>query len=345
MKKPIRVLIVDDCKVTTQLLYAILSNETDIEVVGCAQNGQMAIKLVKELKPDLITMDIYMPVMDGVEATRAIMQQCPTPIIIISSHANERQTELTFSALQAGALSIIEKPERVLHDGFDKLQKHIVNSVRALSEVKVVSRRSPLPAESQIKSTGATVSAIKIIALGSSTGGPEALNYIISALPASFPVPLVITQHITEGFLPGLVHWLQHKTSLVLEIAENNQKLLPGHVYFAPDNHHLLIKREVIPIAVLESSPPIGHFRPSITPLFSSLAKNYPESAIGGLLTGMGGDGAPGLLEMRQAGCITFAQSKETSVVFGMPAVALSIKATDLSIDLEKIPEFLTKLL
>lgn len=344
MKNPIKVIVADDCKVTTQLLCAILNGEPDIEVIACVADGHAALNLTKKLKPDLVTMDIFMPIMDGVEATRAIMEQCPTPIIIISSHANESQTEFSFNALQAGALSVIEKPQRVLDVGFDKIKRQIINSVRALSEVKVVSRRPQIPLKSDIPSCISNRSGIELIALGSSTGGPEALNCILSALPARFPVPIVITQHITDGFLPGLVHWLKNSTELIIEIATNYQKLLPGHVYFADDNTHLTIKNGINPIAILDSSDPIAHFRPSINVLFSSIAKNYPQTAVGGLLTGMGKDGADGLLQMKEAGCVTFAQSEKTSVVYGMPAMALSTNATDLSIDLEKISKFLTTL-
>ena len=345
MKKTINVLVVDDCKVTTQLLCTILNEEPDINVIACAKDGAAAVALTKELKPDLITMDIFMPNMDGVEATRAIMEQFPTPIIIISSHGNSNESEEAFNALQAGALSIIEKPQEIRSTGFSIIRRQLLNTVRALSEVRVMRRRTATPVKAQVSSFADRPRTIQLIALGSSTGGPEALHCILSALPADFPVPIVITQHITQGFLPGLINWLQKKTKLTVEMAQDHQKLYPGHVYFAIDNKHLHVKKSITPLAVFDNSEPIDHFKPSVNAMFTSIAKNYPGAAIGGLLTGMGQDGANGLLQMKEARCYTFAQSQATSIVYGMPGVAAAIKATDQLIDLENISQILAKLI
>lgn len=343
----IKILIADDSCVTTQLLRAILEEEADIEVIGCAKDGVEAIALTKKLKPDLVTMDVFMPNIDGVEATKTIMKECPTPIIILSSYVNDRESKIVFNALQAGALSVMEKPKNVLGDGFIQIKRQLINSVRVLSKIRVVSRKiydvSP-PAMIPIKHKKSTE--FSILALGSSTGGPGALNTILSPFPADFPLPIVITQHITDGFLPGLVSWLQQNSKLVIEIAKDNQALTPGHVYFANHGAHLLIKKgENAPVAVLDSSGPIEYFKPSITVLFSSLAKSYPNAAIGGLLTGMGKDGAEGLLQMKNSGCFTFAQSEATSIVYGMPAAAVLLNAVDQVLDLEKIPKVLATLI
>jgi two-component system chemotaxis response regulator CheB len=335
----IQVLITEDSPVIALLLREILSSVEDIEVIACAKNGLEAVNLTKRLKPDLVTMDICMPIMDGFEATQEIMEQCPTPIIVITSHANNHELEVTFDAMQAGALLIIEKPD--LNDNFSEIKKVLINSVRALSKVHVMKRRRKETLPIPISLIPINPLHAEILALGISTGGPSALKSILSGLPAQFPIPIVIVQHITKGFLQGLVSWLQKFSTLTLKIAENNQSLLPAHVYFAPDDMHLLIRKAKTPIAILDDRSVIGNFRPSVTALFYSLATSYPATAMGGLLTGMGTDGAAGLLKMREAGCLTFAQSKATSVVYGMPQAAIALNATKNSIDLDKIPEFL----
>jgi two-component system chemotaxis response regulator CheB len=344
--KTINVIIVDDSKVSTKLLHAILEAEPDINILACATDGEAAVKLTKKLKPDLITMDIFMPKMNGVEATRAIMKECPTPILVISSHANDQESEFVFNALKAGAMSIIEKPKGVLDPDFIKTKRHILNSIRTLADVHVMQRHyTIIPQKLKPMSISPQPTSAKICALGASTGGPAALQLILSALPAHFSIPIVVTQHITKGFLPGLLNWLQGSCKLKLTIAKDRQPLLPGNVYFADDNTHLTIKKSNAPMALLDNAPPIDQFRPSINALFASIAKSYPGAAIGGLLTGMGQDGAQGLLEMKEAGCTTFTQSENTCVVYGMPAVAVALHATNCSLDLGNIPQFLTTLI
>lgn len=343
----IKVLLVDDSEVTTQLLLSIVQEDTEINVIACAKNGQEALELTKKLKPDLITMDIFMPVMDGVEATKAIMDQCPTPIIIISTHASEDESSYVFDALKAGALSIIKKPLGVLDKEFEQTKRYIINAIRSFSEIRMT--RRPIRSRTPKKSIEVTNDTKKteLIVLGASTGGPVALNEILSKLPKDFSVPIVIIQHISNGFLPGLLNWLQKSTPLKLNIAKDRQFLEAGFVYFAPDNRHLTIinPSQFKPIALLNDNPPIQHVRPSINVLFHSIAKNFPKTAVGGLLTGMGEDGAQGLLDMKKAGCITFAQSKKSSTVFGMPSAAVKLEAAAQILDLEQISQFLTILL
>ena len=345
MKKQINIIIADDSRVSTALLCALFQTTPDIHVIACARDGLEAVTLTKRLKPDLVTMDIFMPQIDGVQATREIMEQCPTPIIMISAHANETESPHVFNALQAGALSVIEKPQGVLDIGFDEVKRHIIHAVRTLAQVQVVPRQIQQRLKPAAKIFMHNQRGAKIIALGSSTGGPEALRCILSSLPGNFPIPIVITQHITKGFLPGLVTWLQTVTPLTLAIATQHQPLMPGCVYFAAEDAHLVIKKGLTPLATLDYTAPIDHFRPSISAMFSSLAMSYPGLSIGGLLTGMGQDGASGLLQMKKTGCLTFAQSKVTSVIYGMPAAAVALQATDESVDLEEIPQFLAILL
>ncbi len=229
MKKMINVLIVDDSKTCTASLYTILNVDPNIQVIACAEDGLQAVTLTKKLKPDIVTMDIFMPKMDGVEATRVIMEECPTPILVISAPPANVESNRIFDALEAGALSIIEKPNGVEKD-FDKISQQILNAVRTLANVHVYQREKskqiPKISKCAVNKLGA-----KILALGSSTGGPEALRRIISALPVNFSIPIVITQHITKGFLPGLIYWLKSVSKLNIQIANDNQKLLPGSVY------------------------------------------------------------------------------------------------------------------
>lgn len=343
MNKEIRILIIDDSKTCAAALQSIFDAQPNIKVIGIASNGREGLELTKKLKPDLITMDIFMPIMDGVAATTTIMKECPTPILVISSPSNSNETNFVFDALKAGALSVIEKPKGCIEGDFSRISQQIVHSVRALAGLHVFKRTNFLqqPKESSIPNRflGA-----KILALGSSTGGPEALQCILSSLPGDFPIPIAVTQHITEGFLPGLISWLQNTTQLKLHIVKNHEILKPGCVYFAENNYHFLIEKDLSPVAILDTSARIHYLRPSIDALFSSIVTNYPGAAIGGLLTGMGKDGAAGLLKMKESGCLTFVQSKETCIIYGMPKAAIELNAAQYTIDLEKIARFLTKL-
>lgn len=350
MKEKIKILIAEDSPVIAALLKSMIHETDDMHVIAIAKNGAEAVEFTKQYKPNLITMDIQMPIKNGFEATKEIMADCPTPIVVISSHANSASLNTTFNALQSGALTVIEKPSDILSAGFSVQKNTILNTLRALSEVRVIRRRFgnlpdvDLPVE---KKKITSLNDLKIVALGSSTGGPEALYFILSQIPDNFSLPIVIVQHITDGFLPGLITWLQRKSALPIEmIAENNQPLLPGHVYFAPDGMHLGIKKgEATPIAFFERSDPIDYFRPSVSYLFSSIAESYPKQALAGLLTGMGRDGASGLLKMKESGSHTFIQSESSCVVFGMPGVAKRIGAECDIIDLMKIPEYIKKII
>lgn len=344
--RPIRVLIVDDSPVSSNLLSAILDNEQDMEVIGVAKDGLIALQLTLALKPDLITMDIMMPNMDGVEATRLIMQQRPTPIIILSAQANLYSSTCCMNALNEGALSVIAKPVNIGTSEFKETQELILKSIRALVEVHVVKRRVKNPVKIIPVLALVKPPAYKLLALGTSTGGPQALHYILKSLSPNFPIPIIIAQHITKGFLQGLAGWLQDHIALKIEIATDGQLLIPGRVYFCDEHYHLLInKSKNGPIVELDDSPVYQHFKPSINKLFSSIAQSYPAMAVAGLLTGMGSDGAEGLLQMKNAGCYTFAQSRTGCIAYGMPRVAKEINAIEKCIDLEQIPAQLSKLI
>ena len=345
----IRILIAEDSDVVALLLKTIFEQEPDFEIVGHARDGREAVKMSHELRPDLITMDIRMPKMDGFEATRMIMADNPLPIVVVSSSVDNEELRITFRAIEEGALAVIEKPRGFGHPDFEMIRSELVDTVRAMAEVKVVRRR---PLKRKIEDVDIFEKAIvqktqahHIVALGCSTGGPQALQHILSSIPMGFPVPIVITQHISKGFISGLVHWMRGNTLLDVKLAEHNEPLQAGTIYFAPDDHHLRVKRNGNGLtAELTQDPPMNGFRPSVTPLFQSLAQYCAGHAIAGLLTGMGGDGAQGLLEARKAKCHTFVQDEESAIVYGMPGTALALDAADQVVQLDKIASYVTSL-
>ncbi|OIO74813.1 MAG: hypothetical protein AUJ57_01495 [Zetaproteobacteria bacterium CG1_02_53_45] len=343
----IRILVVEDSIVVTMLLKAMFAAESDFEVVGHARNGEEGVRLTHELKPDLITMDIRMPVMDGFEATCEIMRSTPTPIVVISSSVDAEELRITFRAIEMGALAVIEKPFGPKHPDYDKGRRNMIATIRAMASVKVVRRNRKevriRPAVTAMCRT-AVQKAFEVVAIGCSTGGPQALKSILSELSASFPLPVVIVQHISHGFVQGLVSWLNSVSPLQVKIAQHGEVLLPGHVYIAPDDRHMLVIRLNNRLMVsLDDSPLIGQFRPSATSLLQSVATTCGEMAIGMLLSGMGDDGASGLLELRQAKGHTLVQDQQSSVVYGMPGSALKLDAVDKVLNLDEIPSYLEK--
>jgi len=342
----IRVLIVEDSATVRTLLRELISSDPQLKLAGEAKHGAEAIELTEKLKPDVISMDIKMPVMDGLEAIRVIMERMPTPIVILSDLISNRESKLTFDALQAGALKVLKKTE-----GLEELNRIL----KLISGVKVVRRRpqkdkQPYGVAHTIsaRSVGATLCGpvgsgitppnngrigsseakrkVDIIAIGASTGGPAVINDILSKLPATLPVPILVVQHITQGFINGFAHWLNESCNLHVKLAINNEKLLPGAVYLAPDDYHLKVGSNRIR---LSQDEPYKFHRPSATMLFQSVAEVYKNQAMGILLTGMGADGASGLKSLKNAGACTIAQDKDSSVIFGMPMEAIKLNAAD----------------
>lgn len=345
----IKILIVDDSPTESALLKYLFESEKDMKVVGIARNGKEALKLIPILKPDVITMDIQMPELNGFEATKLIMSQHPTPIVVISSAVNDPMLNTTFEALQAGAVSVLNKPQNV-NVQFNQENKYIIEIVRSMSEIKVIRRRfhvSP-KATSPKKITTPDVpisNAFEIIAIGTSVGGPQALRTILEKLPSDFPVPIVVVQHMTNGFIHGFTKWLNNHTQITIKEAINHEMLIPGSVYFAPDHCHLGVRRFQGKLrADLVKKEPVAGFCPSATVLLQSVAKVCNKNAIGILLTGMGNDGAEGLLELKNAGGHTLIQDQASTVVFGMAGTAQSMGAVDKVIELEQMADYLMKM-
>jgi two-component system chemotaxis response regulator CheB len=327
------VLVAEDSPTYRELLVTILQNAPGLQVIGTARNGAEAVRLAKRLKPDVITMDIYMPEMDGFEATGQIMAENPCPVVIISASSAKDQQNLTFNALRAGALSVLEKP--TLQDPPEAYEA-LAAQVKLMAEVKVVRRWSKPtgPLESKQPAAGSASplvqngrAKIQLVAIASSTGGPGVLADILSKLSADFPAPILIVQHITPGFGSGLADWLNQQTPLQVRLARHADEPKPGQVLIAPDGAHMVMNS--MGLIALDNTPSLQGLRPAADYLFDSVARVYGATAIGIILTGMGSDGAKGLLTMRRAGAHTIAQDKETSVVFGMPAVAIELEAAE----------------
>lgn len=344
----IKVLIVEDSPVVQALLNHILSSDPEIQVIGTANNGAEALKLITQMKPDVITMDIHMPKMNGYEVTRRIVETHPVPIVIVSASYKPEDLDKTFRALEAGAVAAVEKPAGMGHPDFEDMAKRLVETVKLMSEVKVVRRWSRLrqaetAASRPVLESKQTPADIKCVAIGASTGGPPVLQIILSGLSRDFSAPVLIVQHIAAGFLQGLAAWLGQATGLPVHIASHGEYFLPGHVYFAPDGFQMGVESRGR-IALSKEEPDNG-LRPSVSHLFRSVAKVYGPYAVGVLLTGMGNDGAEELKLMKDKGAVTIAQDKDSSVVHGMPGEAIKLGAATHVLPPDRIAVTLTRLI
>lgn len=344
--KKIRVLIVDDSPTILTLLRSLFSNEPDMEVIATGNNGQQAVELTKKLHPDVITMDMKMPIMNGADATRIIMQENPTPIILVTSSFSRKETQCTFEALAAGAIQVMAKPNTMSSkETFAEQCQRLIIATRLMSDVKVIRRNFRHHDDKQIQLQTKFKHAnhhYEIITIGSSVGGPQAWQAILSGLPGNLPVPIVAVQHMSAGFIDGFVKWLQNYSNLIVRCAENGETILPGHIYFAPDNNHLeIIKKENAILAKLTNQPAKNGFKPSISSLLYSANIACQKNVIAGLLTGMGEDGADALLEIKNNNGETFIQDKESSLIFGMAGKAFSLGATKIVLPLNEISNYL----
>lgn len=339
----IRVLVAEDSPTARQLIVGMLTSDPGITVVGEARNGLEAVEMAERLRPDLITMDVNMPELDGLEATMRIVGKMPTPIIIVSSQANESEVELSLEATRAGALMVLPKPSGPTTPRFREQQAHLVAMVKAMSDVKVVRRwgastptRPQRPVGVRPVRSGERP---RIIAIGASTGGPAALRDVLHALPASMSVPMLVVQHISKGFVDGLANWLSANTTLAVCVATAYDVCRPGVVYLAPDDRHLGIADDGR--ITLSSAPAIGSFRPSATHLFESAAASYGSRMIALIMTGMGDDGVTGLRAVHAAGGLVIAQDEATSIVYGMPREAARAGVVNNVLALPEIAPFL----
>ncbi len=340
----IRVLLVDDSPLALAVLKGLLSKDSGIEVVGTSPNGKEALELIPRVKPDVICTDLHMPVMDGLVFTRNVMASHALPILLVSV-SGRRESREAFEVLQAGAVDVFLKPRGGSDTENEKAAKELTSKIRILAGVKVF-RRTVRPHESPGGPTSAANPPgstnrvpVAVVVLGASTGGPQALGVILKHLSPRFPAPILCVQHISVGFLQGLIDWLSSQCSLKLEIARSGAIPLPGHVYFATEETHLKID-EMGRFEVSTQPPWDGH-RPSVTITMKSVAEHFGDAALGVLLTGMGSDGAEGLLAIRKVGGLTIAQDESSCAVFGMPQVAIRMDAVARVIPLQDIGAFL----
>jgi two-component system chemotaxis response regulator CheB len=346
----VRVLVVEDSPVVREFLLYILGSDPEIEVVGTAETGEEALAAVERIRPDIITMDVHMPKMNGFDTTRRIMETYPTPIIIVSGTLDVAETASVFRAIEAGALAVLPRPSGIGHSEHEQSAADFVRTVKLMSEVKVVRRwpqlregRTPPAASLSAPIQRRTAQTeIRLIAIGASTGGPPALRTILSGLPKDFPLPILIVQHIAAGFTQGFVEWLAQSSNLPVQLPVHGQQVVRGRVYVAPDGFHMTVASDGR--IWLNTDEPENGLRPSVSCLFRSVAKAYGQSAIGVLLTGMGKDGAWELRLMKEQGAVTIAQDKETSVVHGMPGEAIRLCGATYVLPPEKISMMLTSL-
>ncbi len=313
---PIRILLVDGSALTLAATQRVLERVPGFKVIGTAANGWEALQRIPQLEPTIVCAELHMPVMDGLEMTRAIMERFPRPILIFTTTLPSGKAPNVFPVLEAGAVDFILKP--ALREEDSAGWEDLIRRLRLSAGVHVM-RRYPRPRVSEVK-PAAMPAASRIVAMGASTGGPQALRKILAELPTEFPLPILCVQHLGEGFLEGLMSWLQRTCKLQLELAAG-QLPQPGRVYFPPERFHLEVQSNGA-LGVSGAALWEGH-RPSINLLFRSVAASFGAGAVGVLLTGMGEDGAEGLVAIRAAGGFTIAQDEASCVIFGMPQQAI----------------------
>ncbi|MBI5302731.1 MAG: chemotaxis-specific protein-glutamate methyltransferase CheB [Chloroflexi bacterium] len=349
----IRVLIVDDSAVLRQSTKFILESDPELKVVGEAANGADAVTQVARLKPDVITMDLHMPKMDGLEAIREIMAQYPAPIIVVTGVDFEREIGVSTQATRLGAVSVMRRPDSITSGDYKSFAAQLIRQVKAMSSVKVVRHARSLgvssvlpmasnPGTPRLAAVESAPVKTQIVAIGSSTGGPAALHQVLRAMPKNFAVPILIVQHISFGFVDGLASWLNDACALHVQVGRAGERVEPGKVYIAPDDRHMIVDR--FSRIGLSENPPVGGHRPAVTALFQSVAQAFGASALAVILTGMGADGAVGMKVLRDAGGITLAQDQASCVVFGMPKEAIALGAVRHIVPLDRIAQRIQEL-
>jgi len=332
-EKVVRVLVADDSELFRDLLARVIALDPGFEVVATVGDGEAAAELAKICKPDVITMDLDMPEVDGYSGIARIMAETPTPILVLTAY---REESVGFRALSLGALDILEKPSP--HSTLNEYGALLRSRLRLLAAVRVIrhprGRRSAGLARSRLPRP-------EIVVIGASLGGPRALASVLRGLPDSFPTPVLVVQHIADGFTEGLAGWLSQEGPLEVRSARDGDELRGGLVLLAPSKHHLVVSRGT---ARLSDAPPVDTFKPSVTPLFVSAARVYGSRACGIVLTGMGRDGEEGVRALKRAGAHVMAQDEATSVVFGMPRAAMEAGA-DRLVSLDEIPRLLAEMM
>lgn len=338
----IKVLIVDDSAVVRQIFNKELSRDHQIEVVGTAPDPYIARDKIVKLKPDVITLDIEMPRMDGITFLKKLMRYYPLPVIVVSS-LTSKGGELALEAIETGAVEVMSKPGASYTVG--DMSVELIDKIKAVAKVKVKKQNiTSANTYAPVERLAMTRTTNKVVAIGASTGGTQALQRLLSALPGNAP-GMIIVQHMPEHFTRAFADRLNQVCEVEVKEAQDGDKVIPGRVLIAPGNYHMLLKRSGAMYYVqVKSGPLVSRHRPSVNVLFKSVARYAGKNAIGVILTGMGGDGAEGLLEMKKNGASTIAQDEASCVVFGMPKVAIELGAVDKIVELNKIPGQIVKM-
>ncbi len=329
----IKVLIVDDSALIRSVMNEIISSQPDMEVVGVAPDPLVARELIKQTNPDVLTLDVEMPKMDGLDFLEKLMRLRPMPVVMISS-LTERGSEITMRALELGAVDFVTKPKLSIQSGMREYSDLIADKIRAAAKARI-KPRVVLPAGA-VREGGTPLPSLrnpltsseKLIIIGASTGGTEAIREFLMQMPSDCP-GILITQHMPEGFTRSFAKRLDNLCKISVNEAAGGERILPGHAYIAPGHSHLLLARSGANyVTQLDQGPPVNRHRPSVDVLFKSAAQAAGKNAVGVILTGMGKDGALGMLEMKNAGAYNFAQDEASCIVFGMPREAIAVGAT-----------------
>lgn len=332
--EPIRVLIADDSPLAREFIKEILLRAPDIKVVGEAANGREAVETALSIRPDMIIMDIEMPVMGGLDAIESILSVAGVPILVVTSQGD---ADTAYKAISLGALEVMPKS-----DLDPASPQKLISNIRTLSKVKVVKRRPPKRREGPELGDKTGEGFRNIVAIASSTGGPKALSLILPELPKDYPAPIVIAQHIADGFAHGMVNWLKSICKIGVTIPSDGEKLKPGWAYVSPSERHMIVNGAGS--VSFRDREPGDIYKPSCNALLGAVGDMYGARSIGVVLTGMGSDGAEGLKKIKRRGGRTIAQNEETSIVFGMPKVAIDAKCVDRVLPLDAIAKALMEM-
>ena len=340
----IKVLIVDDSALIRSVMKEIIGSQPDMEVVGVAPDPIIARDLIKQTNPDVLTLDVEMPRMDGLDFLEKLMRLRPMPVVMVSS-LTERGSEITLRALELGAVDFVTKPKISIQSGMQEYTEMIADKIRAASKASIRPRTIPHPDAPKASGEGPLpqmrnplLSSEKLIIIGASTGGTEAIKEFLIRMPSDCP-GILITQHMPEGFTRSFAQRLDNLCKISVKEAAGNERVLPGHAYIAPGHSHLkLVRSGANYMTQLDQGPPVNRHRPSVDVLFNSAAACAGKNAVGVILTGMGKDGALGMLEMRNAGAYNFAQDEASCVVFGMPREAIAVGGAHEVLALQAMP-------
>jgi two-component system chemotaxis response regulator CheB len=337
-----RVLVIDDSALIRSLLTEIINSQSDMEVAGAAPDPLIARDMIKQLNPDVLTLDVEMPKMDGLDFLEKLMRLRPMPVVMVST-LTERGSEITMRALELGAIDFVTKPKMSISEGMREYTDIITDKIRAASQAKIAS----LPRQSATGNSVAApvllrnplISSEKLLIIGASTGGTEAIKAFLLKMPSDCP-GILITQHMPAGFTKSFANRLDSLCQISVKEAEGGERILPGHAYIAPGDKHLLLARSGANyVTALSDAPPVSRHKPSVDVLFDSAATFAGKNVIGVILTGMGKDGAAGMAQMKKAGGYNFAQNEESCVVYGMPKEAVAQGGVDVVAHLNDLPK------